>query len=266
MRLDEWQKFIESQFLEETAPPPEAVKPAAPAPAALQTTLVLEGDADATGEPGADPESPSAEPMQVASATGATAEPSLPSESAAAASTAAPSQTTARQTGFVVRSVVEPPAAVPEPLPPVSPVPFEPALDFDPAIPDFAHYLPSKATEPPAPAAGVPIVQETAPLPQHPPVVAQMLVGEPDWGPVSVLLPLTTGFGSVPPPSAPEAGAADGPAAKRRSRAPQARNVAPEAPVSGLATADLWAQVPRHVQTLLALERREEEREVAQSS
>lgn len=50
-----------------------------------------------------------------------------------------------------------------------------------------------------------------------------------------------------------------------RSRARHARNVRPETVPSGLSASELWAKVPRHVQTLLSLERLEEE-EVAQSS
>ena len=49
------------------------------------------------------------------------------------------------------------------------------------------------------------------------------------------------------------------------SRAKNARNVRPDVLPSGLSASELWAQVPRHVQTLLSLERLEEN-EVAQFS
>ena len=51
-----------------------------------------------------------------------------------------------------------------------------------------------------------------------------------------------------------------------RSRARHARNIRPDNVPSGLSASELWATVPRHVQTLLALERLEEEQEVAQFS
>jgi hypothetical protein len=51
-----------------------------------------------------------------------------------------------------------------------------------------------------------------------------------------------------------------------RTRARHARNIRPENVPSGLSAAELWATVPKHVQTLLALERLEEEKEIAQHS
>jgi hypothetical protein len=51
-----------------------------------------------------------------------------------------------------------------------------------------------------------------------------------------------------------------------RSRARHARNVRPDSVPSGLSAGELWATVPKHVQALLALERLEEEQEVAQFS
>lgn len=54
--------------------------------------------------------------------------------------------------------------------------------------------------------------------------------------------------------------------ARRSTRARHARNVRPHPAPTGLTAAELWASVPRHVQTLLALERQEEGTEVAQSS
>jgi hypothetical protein len=255
MRLDEWQKFIESQFLEETPPPPQAVKPIVVAPPGEQQTILLLED-----EPISLPDDVQEEAVPVA--------PSVPSvvsgsvtdleiEVASAPLPPPPIQKTPRQSGFIVRSDVEPPVQTPVPLPAVSPVPFEPTLDIDADIPVFADYLPLKSLE-------------TEVLQQHPPVVAQLLEDD-TWGPVSVLLPLRSAFATATaPPAAPnlhpvsesEPNAGE----RRRKRAPQVRNVQPENVGSGLESADLWAQVPRHVQTLLALERREEEREVAQSS
>lgn len=55
---------------------------------------------------------------------------------------------------------------------------------------------------------------------------------------------------------------------KRESRAKgkHAHNVIPQKPGQGLSAAELWASVPKHVQTLLAMERIEEENEIAQNS
>ncbi len=50
------------------------------------------------------------------------------------------------------------------------------------------------------------------------------------------------------------------------SRARHARNVRPEHVPSGLSASELWAKVPKHVQTLLALDRLDEEQEIAQFS
>jgi len=256
MRLDEWQKYIESQFLEETVsdkPTAKATDPKTLQKTDSQTSLLLDE------EPITLPDeitSDQAEPSP--SVIEESIDPAIRQEQEPVTETAAPRpqpvQTTPRQSGFVVRSVVESPVEAPEPLPPVSPVPFAETLDLDAEIPVFANYLPSKSVEPPAEPA------ETE-------VIANLFADEPTAGPVSVLLPLTSGFvsGLSAPAQSPRADAAD-PAVRRRKRAPHARNVPSENVASGLSSADLWAQVPRHVQTLLALERREEEKEVAQSS
>ncbi|MCW3100064.1 MAG: Helix-turn-helix domain [Chthonomonadaceae bacterium] len=250
MRLDEWQKFIESQFLEETAARPVPVKPGTGPSKDQQTILSLEDDPPSL--PTAS--TPEPEPAETAfSPAAVTADRESERNGAAERADARPQPlpTTPRQTGFVVRSVVEPQADPPAPLPAVSPVPFAETLDLDTDIPVFADYLPSKIADP-------------TPEPAETSVIANLRADENTPGPVSVLLPLTSGFVSSHPapvrPVAPEGDA--GPADRRRKRAPHARNIPPE----NVASADLWAQVPRHVQTLLALERREVEREVAQSS
>lgn len=262
MRLDEWQKYIESQFLVEAEPAAKPANPAA-APSApnLQTSLLLdeepitlpaELDAISDAEP---PNTGSEVPngaTQAEAVTAAEAEPPAARQAPVERHTPV---TTPRQSGFVVRSVIELPAERPEPLPAVSPIPFASSLEIEPAIPDFADYLPSKST-----------AEESTPNESD--VVARLLESESAPAPMSVLVPMTSGFTS--PLSAPSPAAAgsesDGAAIRRRKRAPQARNVQPETVPSVLSSADLWAKVPRHVQTLLALERREEEREVAQSS
>jgi hypothetical protein len=136
----------------------------------------------------------------------------------------------------------------------VSPVPFVSRLDLDADIPVFADYLPSKVAD---------TMQEF----DEPATVAKLLASETS-GPVSVILPLTSGFVPAPKTAVRPVGAEGASATTERSRkrAPQARNVPSQNLASGLSSAELWSKVPRHVQTLLALERREEEREVAQSS
>jgi len=257
MRLDEWQKFIESQFLEETVPD----KPAAKATDTKtdqktdsQTSLLLDEEPiTLPDEITSDQAEPSPSVIEESIDQAITREQEPVTE--IAAPRPQPVQTTPRQSGFVVRSVVEPPKEEPEPLPAVSPVPFAKTLDLDAEIPVFANYLPSKSLEPP-------------PEPAETEVIANLFADEPTSGPVSVLLPLTSGFvsGLSAPVQSPRSDAAADSAVRRRKRAPHARNVPSENVASGLSSADLWAQVPRHVQTLLALERREEEKEVAQSS
>jgi hypothetical protein len=254
MRLDEWQKFIESQFLEETTAKPVPAKPGVVPSGDQQTILSLDDDAPAV--PTAS--TPEPEPVGAApSPTAVTADREGERDGATERADARPQPltTSPRQTGFVVRSVVETQPDPPAPLPAISPVPFAETLDLDHDIPVFANYLPSKAAEP-------------TPEPGETSAIANLPADENTSGPVSVLLPLTSGFvSSHPAPARSVAAAGDaGPADRRRKRAPHARNVPSENVASGLSSADLWSQVPRHVQTLLALERREEVREVAQSS
>ena len=252
MRLDEWQKFIESQFLEETTPVPVPVKPAVLPSPEPQTTLALDDQAPLTLSPTQGAETTA--PLQAPEAADISVpELELPTERVPPR--LQPTPTTPRQTGFVVRSVVESPADVPAPLPPVSPVPFETTLDLDADIPVFADYLPTKSGE----------HSNILPAPD---AITTLLADDAASGPVSVLLPLTSGF--LPAKTVPKlpsgSDSAESPADRRRTRAPYARNIQAENGNSGLSSADLWSQVPRHVQTLLAMERREEEREVAQSS
>lgn len=260
MRLDEWQKFIESQFLEETTARPPAEKSVGLPRPDPQTTLLLDAEPpiplaeSAEGEPAAalslSVQSVSS-PLDASLLRGSAIDPEV-NRPRVTPDSLAP-QTTARQTGFVVRSVVEAPVAELAPLPAVSPIPFEATLDLDPPIPIFSDYLPSASPEPDL-------------FSLDPPPMAALLTEEAPEGAMSVLLPLTSGFVSTTQLPERPLGAGQGTADRRRTRAPQARNVQPENVASGLSSADLWAQVPRHVQTLLALERREEEREVAQSS
>ena len=275
MRLDEWQKFIESQFLEETAVVPVMAKTAPALPLEPQILLPLETEliSVATEQIAVSVDGQAAEnsspPPTTEGLVTVPFEAAVPPEGVQAR--LQQPQTTPRQTGFVVRSDVEPPIVKPEPLPSISPVRFEPTLDFDPVIPDFSDYLPSKslpqiAPDPVAPAQDAPVV--AALFADDETQDAAFIGEESTVGPMSVLMPLTSGFVSqtnLPPQTATSAGEPRS-IERRRTRAPQARNVQPENVVSGLTATDLWSQVPRHVQTLLALERREEEREVAQTS
>ena len=250
MRLDEWQKFIESQFLDENVREPLAAKPASK-PAGGQQTLLSLDDEPIIISTDTPSETRNGHALLPASDIDTSA-PEPPSSHVVPRSAQAPA--TLQQTGFVVRSIVEPTVDVPEPLPAVSPVPFASQMDMDAEIPVFADYLPSK---PPEPEQEFEEVQ----------TIANLLAGE-SHGPVSVILPLTSGFVPTPKTAVRPVSAenAVGTAERRRKRAPQARNVPSQNVASGLSSAELWSKVPRHVQTLLALERREEEREVAQSS
>ena len=252
MRLDEWLKFIESQFLEETVPETPAVKAVPAAKTDPQKTLFLHDEPitlsdELTSDPAEPAPSETVETLDQAIIPEPVTELLAPRPQ--------PVHTTPRQSGFVVRSVVETPVEEPEPLPAISPVPFAETLDIDAEIPVFADYLPSKSVEP-------------FPEPADSDVIANLFAEEPASGPMSVLLPLTSGFVSAhsAPVKSSGVGGDVGSAGRPRKRAPHARNVPSENVASGLSSADLWAQVPRHVQTLLALERREEEKEVAQSS
>ena len=115
---------------------------------------------------------------------------------------------------------------------------FQPLNDLGADIPEFARYLPSSH-------AAAPSVS-----PQH-------IVSEPAALPSAQALPPSPGADHHPH---------DTPRHVPRSRARHARNVRPEPVSSGSSAAELWAAVPRHVQTLLSLERIEEENEIAQSS
>ena len=193
MRLDEWQKFIESQFLEET--PPAAVAQKSVRPSEDPQTILPLDDAlsEATDSP------PTAQTTALDPPR--SAQPTVASEADRSATPSAalpPAALTPRQTGFVVRSVPESAAEAPTPLPPVSPIPYGSSLEMETAIPVFADYLPAKSGEP-------------APLPPEAeaPLPVTLLAEEQSTGPVSVLVPLTSGFvssGSVPPSSSAPSG------------------------------------------------------------
>lgn len=220
MRLDEWQKFIESQFLEEEAPLENASAPIQPAlPLAVEETEPL--PAVLLPEPPLRPVLPfeeSPEPAAVA------LEPEVAPVEAA--------EVVAEQTEEAPsRAEVAPepePEAAPAPALPQIPVPpvFEtrPALEAD--IPSFESYLKPRA------------VSESVPTPPTLPPIAPVVETE----------------------EAPEQVETPGIFVRRspKTRARHARNVRPENVPSGLSAADLWAAVPKHVQTLLALQREEE--------
>jgi Helix-turn-helix domain len=120
---------------------------------------------------------------------------------------------------------------------------FEPISDLDADIPVFQQYLPSS---------------HAAALPVEAPASNGLQTQIP-------FLPETQDDNAEEKSDLP----ADPPLERVRrapkSRARHARNVRPENVQSGLSAAELWAAVPRHVQTLLSLERLEE-KEVAQFS
>ncbi len=251
MRLDEWQKFIESQFLDEQPLPPKTV-PAAGVKSEVQPALPLEDPiAGETDIPAAEAGGKSPVRTSREDTTPAEQQDDLPTSMAVV-------KPKFQSPGFVVRSSALLPEESVIELPPVAPLLFGAAQEIDTDIPDFASYLSSKIT-----AAGrdevAMTISEVCPSPADMPT---------ESGQVSVLMPLTSGFVSVPSAKPVESRnhSEESTPIRRRSRAPQARNVAPEPVPDRLASFDLWSKVPRHVQTLLALERMEEEREVAQAS
>jgi len=290
VRLEDWQKYIESQFLDDDVE--EEKTEAAPAPQmpADQGVLPLEptaetAEAAAQTPPDAERKTDEAEDVPVFRAVEAAPAmedaPDIPAMRAESAPVrpAAPEESRADLPTFIVPAAIEttdggaadiplfnvsktPREAPPSPARPAryaargseaetSFPTFGPVPDVDTDIPVFSHYLPSThdAVKTNAPAAPVPASADSP----------------------------TRSLSGVKPPVEPrETSQATPPAAGKtpretpprrvpKHRAPHARNVRPENVPSGLSATELWAKVPRHVQTLLALERMEEQ-ETAQSS
>ena len=299
MRLDEWQKYLDAQFVDEekgAKPVKDASVRTTPekgtdAKKARQTSLPLGDDAWV-------PESP---PVVLPAPEEKPAGPRLESRPDDAPQSDRPSIQAPRRRGLVTseeRALLEAPfpaslsqektetPAAPSTRPeirrhPAAPEtprsqPFGPPPTLQADIPQFESYLPSTHA---AIQAEADTPQERALLPEEAPAApvtgqsSDMLTGA-----FSVLMPISTyplrrpaaappAATPVPPEedTAPES--VNAPRRVPRSRARHARNVRPEYVPSGLSAADLWATVPRHVQTLLALGRMEEiEEEVAQSS
>ena len=127
---------------------------------------------------------------------------------------------------------------------------FEPITDMDSDIPVFQRYLPSS---------------HAAAMPAEPPAISREYIPAaqadiPDMAESDVQDDSAEMMDDLPADLSSER-------ARRapKSRARHARNVRPENVHSGLSASELWAAVPRHVQTLLSLERLEE-KEVAQFS
>ncbi len=346
MRLEEWQKFIESQFLDDEAEAPAektmeeekapadpvtaAEAPPAPKQTALFTSEVSEVDSvsDSHQEQNEESQTEPRKPDLGFVPAGKAAEITLESSPAPLASEAAFSLNLPETTQ------AKPPVS-PAPLlsaKPLSPeVPrrkFELDSSVDTEIPDFAHYLNRPALEKPAslpeavpprwePSLAEPSLAEPAeekkeplreatvlmqavitvsepPLPNHSPFQGEEAAPSPiplpgriqkrltdlpslsqsqtlplelstaaeedngETGLLEASLALPPSVVSEPSPSlVPKPG---------RTRGKNARNVMPQKPGDGLSAAELWASVPKHVQTLLAMERIEEDREVAQNS
>ena len=265
MRLEEWQKFIESQFLED-AGAADAEQAATPAPDAAETKNGGETNeatetgaanptapyAPVTEKPVFDPASREAKPLLSLPLIEETPEETPLFAADACAETKAESESENKAVTEAAKTDAPPPA-------------YRQTLDFDAEIPDFANYLPSRRQAPPETAS------ETRPVPVSETVAAQR--------DVPAAQPETSAFvqsmteedqtqAAAPEPKTPAKSDAEIPfrgPRPTRSRARHARNVRPENVPSGLSAADLWAKAPRHLQTLLTLERIEE-KEIAQSS
>ena len=308
MRLDEWQKYIGSQFLDEEPEAVPAPKSNKQAVSPLLDFLPSEEEAEAKPQPVSDPLPAPAidkpEPPLLLDTTGQGARP----------------ETTPNAIQNVVTMLVTPPTA-PDPVSPstiraprielLTPLPdqtpaqsennvqpevsnrtrrrsqsggvdtpsdsghraaadnrvnqppasdtirernlFQPIEDMDADIPSFANYLPASHTAPAIPEAPAPSsVIASSPI-------ASICNAENDIAPRRE---------TTTESSQQEETQQESPAERRTSktRARHARNVRPENVPSGLSASELWAAVPRHVQTLLSLERLEAEQEVAQFS
>ena len=145
---------------------------------------------------------------------------------------------------------------------------FQPIEDIDTEIPSFANYLPASHTAPalpddaasssiaasPSPASTCNEEDNIARFNENTKEAAQQEEIALEELPQEETLQEET----------PHALNAERRTSKPRAR--HARNVRPENVPSGLSASELWAAVPRHVQTLLSLERLEAEQEVAQFS
>jgi hypothetical protein len=236
LRLDEWQQFIESQFLDDAV----EEKPATgrePAAADQQTTQDHSIWVD---------EAVAAEPLPTVQATEAPKEPVIQARSVPRI----------EQERNVAPVAVPPPAPAAERTP--EPAPRRESPDLITAdLPDFATYLkPRKKREAEPPSR--PSTPVTAAPPDSIPAVAPESIKAVFPEPVKVAAQSPAKVTAKKPALKPRE------PRKSRTHARHARNVAPAAVEPGLSAADLLQQVPRHIQTLLALGREEEE--VAQFS
>ncbi len=259
MRLDEWQKYIEAQFLDdgdtESAPQSNSVLQ----PSAQELPKPFDGVGPSHVAPIA------TEPEDLAAnSKGDLAQSALEFDESPDTVTESDA---ARHLDFTPSESMSPSSrSDASPRSQIS-VGFGSAPDYDIPIPAFDSYLP--ATRRPARVESSSEIEananqltstESAQC-QAPPRIANVVhttvgtIGAAHHGP---------GSASVPDENV----SISNPVVKRtpKSRARHAKNVRPDHVPSGLSAGELWAQVPKHVQTLLALERMEEEQEVAQFS
>lgn len=241
MRLDEWQKFIESQFLDDAELASEEASSVA-----LQQQIDFEPETAMGGE---DVGAPEVALLELSAFEDLSL--SIPEADEEPVETY----------GITVESVIVAPQTFPKlPADPPRAIDFGSMTEFDMEVPSFDRYFPParilssdrKQVEPAAPAsqevasAELPTVNIYANAPAQEATPAAALSVENETGATE----------SVP----------DRARRVPRTRARHARNVRPENVPSGLSAADLWSTVPKHVKTLLALERMEEEKEIAQFS
>jgi len=276
MRLEEWQKFIESQFLEDggakesDAEITAEVEPAEPnATAAISSPLIenkTETKTETKAETKAEIKPPSDEAKTAQTYVPVTVKPTLDAASHEAKPFYAPPdviETVAMTLPFgemetaPLASEAETPAVIPEEASEPS---YRQTLDFDAEIPEFASYMPSMRSIKSAPIS-TPVVEAKI-EPKNEPQPGTLHAEPTETHHVAVHENRASGVSDA------DATLDDAPirlVRNPRTRARHARNVQPQNVSSGLSAADMWADVPRHVQTLLALERIEE-KEIAQSS
>jgi hypothetical protein len=246
VRLDEWKKFIDSQFLDDPPPPPAAAsEPEKPAEEPLLAALAVVETSDGktsvppkeAGEETTRQEDTPTTMAVIQTPNSPSSEPAMPLSAEIATPTSALSAT----------PVVAPPPTTPPHRPFLPPLA---ALEEE--IPAFASYLSGERAQK---VDSLPVTVEADSTPTE---AEETPVGSDATPPAD------------PEPPMPESNRALVKNRQKTTASPQrarhARNVRPEKVPSGLSAAELWAKVPRHVQTLLALERLENEPEVAQRS
>jgi hypothetical protein len=274
MRLDEWQKYIEAQFLDD-------VEVAVTSPQTSEGTGSQ--NAAATPAPVVVPVAPDVAVANANEQHGQSVQLVEPAAPPSPVTTAAPTVSPAQNAPSVAPDLQpdDYQAPTPEFISRLSPL-----SDLDISIPDFDAYLPpshpgARTVTVASSPIDLPIASQSDSPNEAQPHLKPVVTPPPATlsrrdAPVDAVVPVTLQIDAQPLETVDgdaidtlaneSAGQFQGIRRTPRSRARHARNVRPDNVPSGLSASELWATVPKHVQTLLALERLEEEQEVAQFS